>query len=401
LKKIGKRRCNISSGREKVLSCLDFDKGSRSVKAEFAFWYETLDRWYGEGLPKGKGLPEYAVGHNIRSNFNTNMPGEGIIDSDIHKYFSFDFNSFSIPNNFSPMYEKVTIEENDEFIIFKDDYGITQKRLKDKQGGIRSSMPMYLDFPVKTRRDFTLYKERFDPDFSKRVKKGWIESTDDYRGKGFLIWLCGRSNGFFWFLRELMGLENFLMTIHDDPGLINEMLDFILDYTISFWEYILDNTRVDVVLINEDMAFKGGPLLSPDSFKEFLMPRYKKLTGFLKGHGIKNIFIDSDGDMTDLIPLLMESGVNGLLPAEITGNMDMVKIAKDYPDLRIAGGINKMKLFDNKNEIDKELEKVPFLLKRGGYVPFVDHSVPPLISWKNFVYYRNTLNKMVDSIIKN
>jgi len=294
----------------------------------------------------------------------------------------------------------VTIEENDEFIIFKDDYGITQKRLKDEQGGIRSSMPMYLDFPVKTRRDFALYKERFDPDFSKRVKKGWIESTDDYREKGFLIWLCGRSNGFFWFLRELMGLENFLMTIHDDPGLINEMLDFILDYTISFWEYILDNTRVDVVLINEDMAFKGGPLLSPDSFKEFLRPRYKKLTGFLKGHGIKNIFIDSDGDMTDLIPLLMESGINGLLPAEITGNMDMVKIAKDYPDLRIAGGINKMKLFDNKNEIDKELEKVPFLLKRGGYVPFVDHSVPPLISWKNFVYYRNTLNKMVDSIIK-
>ena len=40
------------NGREKVLSCLNFDKGSRSVKAEFAFWYETLDRWYKEGLPK-------------------------------------------------------------------------------------------------------------------------------------------------------------------------------------------------------------------------------------------------------------------------------------------------------------------------------------------------------------
>ncbi len=71
------------------------------------------------------------------------------------------------------------------------------------------------------------------------------------------------------------------------------------------------------------------------------------------------------------------------------------------PDLRIAGGINKMKLFNNKKEIDKELEKVPFLLKRGGYVPFIDHSVPPLISWENFVYYRNALNKMVDNIIKN
>jgi uroporphyrinogen decarboxylase len=59
-----------------------------------------------------------------------------------------------------------------------------------------------------------------------------------------------------------------------------------------------------------------------------------------------------------------------------------------------------MKLFGDKKEIDKELEKVPFLLKRGGYIPFIDHSVPPLVSWGNFVYYRNTLNKMVDNIVK-
>ena len=41
-----------------MLSCLNFEKGSRSVKAEFAFWYETLSRWYKEGLPEKKGLPK-------------------------------------------------------------------------------------------------------------------------------------------------------------------------------------------------------------------------------------------------------------------------------------------------------------------------------------------------------
>ncbi len=383
------------NGREKVLSCLNFDKGSRSVKAEFAFWYETLDRWYGEGLPKGEGLPEQAIGHNIRSNFNTNFLNEKMVDNDVCHYFDFDFKSHSILNDFSPMYEKVTIEENDEFIIFKDDYGITQKRLKDERGGIRSSMPMYLDFPIGSKDDFLDYKERVSTDFEKRMETDWVKTARQSRSEGQLIMLCGRSNGFFWFPRKMMGLERFLMTIYDDPVLLNEMLDFILDTTISFWEYILEKVEVDFVLINEDMAFKGGPLLSLDSFRELLEPRYIKLTDFLKKYKIKNIFVDSDGDMTSLIPLLLNSGISGILPFEVTGSMDLIKIRKDYPGLQIAGGINKMKLFGDKHEIDNELEKVPLMLKKGGYIPFVDHSVPPLISWDNFVYYREKLNDII------
>lgn len=386
------------NGREKVLSCLNFEKGSKSVKAEFAFWYETLERWYSEGLPRDSGLPEFAVGHNIRSNFNTNFLNEKMVDNDVCEYFDFDFKSHSILNDFSPMYEKKIIEETDDFVIFRDDYGITQKRLKDEHGGIRSSMPMYLDYPIKTISDFQEYTERVDHDFNKRTEADWEKNARKLHSEGYLIMLCGRSNGFFWFPRKTMGLERFLMAIYDDPSLLNKMLDFILDITINFWEYILGKVEVDLVLINEDMAFKGGPLLSLDSFKELLMPRYKKLTDFLKKYNIRNIFVDSDGDMTSMIPQLLESGVNGLLPFEVTGSMDLVKIRKDFPELRIAGGINKMKLFDTKDEIDKELEKIPFMLKQGGYIPFIDHSVPPLISWDNFVYYRHRLN---DMIIKN
>ncbi len=194
------------NGREKVLSCLNFDKGSRSVKAEFAFWYETLERWYGEGLPKGEGLPEHAIGHNIRSNFNTNFLNEKMVDNDVCHYFDFDFKSHSILNDFSPMYEKVTIEENDEFIIFKDDYGITQKRLKDERGGIRSSMPMYLDFPIGSKDDFLDYKERVSTDFEKRMETDWVKTARQARSEGQLIMLCGRSNGFFWFPQEDDGI---------------------------------------------------------------------------------------------------------------------------------------------------------------------------------------------------
>ena len=62
----------------------------------------------------------------------------------------------------------------------------------------------------------------------------------------------------------------------------------------------------------------------------------------------------------------------------------------------MAGGIDKRALAKDKKAIDKELEQVPWLLDQGGYIPMLDHDVPPDVSWENFVYYRETLNKICE-----
>jgi uroporphyrinogen decarboxylase len=388
---------NKMISKEKVINCLDFRKGSKSVKAEFGFWYETIIRWNKEGLPLDDGSMLKSDGHNIKGNFNSGSAEHDTVDKAVHRYFNFDFNSYSIKNSFSPKYDTKTVEEDNNFVIFVDDYGITQKVIKNEENDIKTTMPMYLDYPIKSREDFFSYKERFNEDFDKRMEPGWEKKYKEKKDKDYLIWLCGTSNGLFWFPRKVMGLERFLMNIYDDPYLIKEMLDFILEYTISFWEYILDKVEVDIVLMREDFAYKGGGFISPYLFKEIFLPRYKKLTDFLKSYRIKNIFIDSDGDINSLIPLIIESGINGILPLEMTGEMDIVKIRKMFPNLKMAGGINKMMISGDMNEIDKELEKVPFVLKKGGYIPFLDHTVPPVIPWGNFKYYREKLNKIIDN----
>lgn len=53
------------------------------------------------------------------------------------------------------------------------------------------------------------------------------------------------------------------------------------------------------------MAYKNGPMISPDIFREFMLPQYKKLTGFFKEYGIKNFFVDTDGNYEKLIPLFL------------------------------------------------------------------------------------------------
>ena len=50
------------------------------------------------------------------------------------------------------------------------------------------------------------------------------------------------------------------------------------------------------------MASKNGMLISPSIFNEFMKPYYERLVGFLKDKGVKNIFVDSDGFIEELIP---------------------------------------------------------------------------------------------------
>ena len=38
---------------------------------------------------------------------------------------------------------------------------------------------------------------------------------------------------------------------------------------------------------------------------------------------------------------------------------------------------------------------MPSLLPTGGYIPTVDHLVPPDVSWANFSYYRQQLSEYI------
>ena len=60
-------------------------------------------------------------------------------------------------------------------------------------------------------------------------------------------------------------------------------------------------------------------------------------------------------------------------------------------------GIDKTKIKLGPPAIDAELEKVPNLIRKGGYIPRFDHMVPMDISWENYKYYRNKLNEIIKS----
>ncbi|MEM3434267.1 MAG: uroporphyrinogen decarboxylase family protein, partial [Candidatus Methanomethyliaceae archaeon] len=137
---------------------------------------------------------------------------------------------------------------------------------------------------------------------------------------------------------------------------------------------------------------------SPQLFRQFLAPGYKKLVGFFQDWGIKIVLVDSDGDVSRLIPEWLEVGITGIYPLEVAAGMDVTEIRENFPHLQMIGGLDKRALVSGKAAIDQELEKVANLVSKGGYIPCIDHLVPPDVSWGNFRYYRERLNAILRNL---
>jgi uroporphyrinogen decarboxylase len=190
---------------------------------------------------------------------------------------------------------------------------------------------------------------------------------------------------------------NLSYLFYDDIAFIEEVMDAKVEAMIRIIDRIWDDVQFDYFVFWEDMCYKNGPLVSPELFDKYMVPRYKKVTDFLRKKGCDIIIVDSDGDVTKLVPLWLKAGVNGILPFEVQAGMDVNYFRAEYGnDLIIMGGIDKRALITGPKDIDAEIKRIAPMVEKGGYIPWLDHSVPPDVSFDNFLYYMDKLEKLVD-----
>jgi len=385
------------NARERFQAIMAFEKPDRGLLWEMGFWRETIDRWYREGMERRHGIPDNLnPGDGLRGEASPHNPFSNtrFRDRDVHEQLNMDPGLICLPvaSGPNPPFDPVVFDETEDFRVFQDEYGI-RKRINKKE----ASIPEYLEWQVKDRRDFErLKEERFDPDFDARVPNRWPELLREYRGRDYPLTIGGPPFGFYGFLRYMMGEERLLTGFYDDPKLVADMMSFFADFWIELWEQALAEIEVDCAHFWEDMAYRSGPLISPDMFRTFMMPCYKRICGFLKSHGVGVILVDCDGNLDQLIPLFLESGLTGVYPCEVQAGNDVVTMRRRYPGLHILGGLDKIRLARGRVAIDQILDAVPReMYEGGGYVPFVDHLVSPEMGWEDFLYYRRRLGEKI------
>jgi hypothetical protein len=368
--------------RERFLNTMRFKPVDRvPFWPPLAVWNATLKRWMNEGL----------------TDYSVDLAGEHSDETlRLWDYLGCDRqDEVGIYYGFCPGFEYKVIAEDEKYLTYRNHEGITMKELKEDH---ETSMPHWLDYPIKTRQDYLDNKFRLTLNFEERFPNNWNEKCKIWnKRKVTLRMWADREGGFFGPQRNLFGVENLSYLYYDDPEFIEEVLDDRAELMIQILDRILQDVKFDYFVFWEDMCYKNGPLVSPEIFKKFMVPRYKKVTDFLRSRGIDLIVVDSDGDVTKLVPLWLEAGVNGVLPFEVQCGMDVVKFRKEYGnDLLMIGGIDKRALIHGEKTIDAELARIAPLIEKGGYIPWLDHSVPPDVSFDNFLYYMDRLERLIN-----
>jgi uroporphyrinogen-III decarboxylase len=268
------------------------------------------------------------------------------------------------------------------------------KEFKDGQ----SSIPQFLGFPVKDMQTFEEIKWRLDPSTPGRLGDDWEQSAHIYTESELPVFMY--TCGLFGMARHLLGFENLMLAYYDMPDLIHAMGEQWTALNTAMLEKICASAKIDAIDFWEDMAYRNGPIIGPDAFKEFMLPYYKRVTDCARSLGVEILEVDSDGYVDPLIPLFIEGGVNVMYPFEVQAGMDVREARRKYgKQLVIQGGLDKRALAVNFEAIKEEVEsKVPQLLREGGYIPSLDHNVPPDVPMKNFEYYLDLVRGMGEKI---
>ncbi len=348
------------------------------------FGYYVMDKWIAQGYVK----PYDAV------------PDHGAY---IRELFGMDENVFHYVTGIGdctaemfPPFEEKVLEDRGAHELVQDTAGRSVLYFKGRRNGF---MPEYVDHPVRDMDSWQRnVKWRLDPATPGRDEtiRAELENAVQWQKQGHVI--SQLSGGGYMYLRSLIGGEALLYMVYDDPALIHDCMKTwfeLADARIAYHQRFVD---FDELLLDEDVCYNMGPLISPEMIREFLFPYYQQLIINMKARSRDpqrklHVQLATDGCLPAVIDLYREIGCDYFSPFEVASGCDVVATGRKYPDILMSGGIDKRIIAEGGDAIKRHLEHImPAMRARGGYIPTCDHGVPEEVSFENYMRYRELLN---------
>ena len=116
--------------------------------------------------------------------------------------------------------------------------------------------------------------------------------------------------GMFEKVHYLMGMEEAMMALYEEPEAMHELIDFLTEYEIAAAREVIAHLHPDALFHHDDWGSQSSSFLAPDMFDEFFTPAYKKIYGFWKANGVELIVHHSDSYAANLVPSMIECGID-------------------------------------------------------------------------------------------
>jgi uroporphyrinogen decarboxylase len=180
----------------------------------------------------------------------------------------------------------------------------------------------------------------------------------------------------------MRGYENFLCDLYTDPGLAEAILEKTTQGGLELFDALLSEIGddIDIVSHGDDMGMQDRSLFSPEIYDKYIKKCHKKQIDFIKTKTKAKVFFHSCGSVFELIPGLIDAGVDILNPIQTSAaNMSPEKLKGEFGrELTFWGGIDTQILLETgqENEVKDEIKRlIDVLGKDGGYVLAPSHNL--------------------------
>jgi hypothetical protein len=144
-----------------------------------------------------------------------------------------------------------------------------------------------------------------------------------------------------------------------------------------------------------DFAGYEGPMYSPGTFHDLMLPRLQQVTDLIHNHGGRSLFA-SDGDLWPVADdLFGASGVDGFYEIDLRAGMDLNRLRDTFPDLTLIGNISSHTLHvGTREEVIQETRAcVETAKKRRGIIVGISNMPMPGTPTRNVEAMLETIEK--------
>lgn len=185
---------------------------------------------------------------------------------------------------------------------------------------------------------------------------------------------------------QLMGFENFCFKIKKDPQLVKDVIDQLAQSQLEVLEILLAYDMVGTIWMPDDLCYNSGPLMAPKLYRDLIFPWYRKIVDRCHQAGLP-VGLHSDGDLTALLPDLVDCGFDAIHPFEPPMN-DIVAVKRRWGDrIAVAGNIDLKRTLCEGTPEDVEAEvraKAAVLAPGGGWLLGSSNSIPDFVPLENY-----------------
>jgi uroporphyrinogen decarboxylase len=282
----------------------------------------------------------------------------------------------------------VEIADEGEYLALWDRWGAKMRMPKDK--------PLYYDwveFPITEPTEEALEHYRWpEPDPPELVaqlgqRARQLREATDYAlvGSGVI------GGGIFEQSCRVMGMEPFMMAMLTAPEFTDALVDRITDIYIESVDRYLAATgdAIDVFTFWDDVATQQGWMINPSSYVKVIKPRQKRLFEAIKARTGARIFYHGCGAVFELLPHLIEIGVDIINPVQVSAEgMDSARLKQAYGDDLVfwGGGVDTQRVlpFGTPDEVRDEVKRrIDDLAPGGGFVFATVHNIQAFVPPEN------------------